>query len=52
MKLNLDYTGDSRWEQMSDTHKQTLPIPNVFVSLLYQYQDKIPNFRRTLAEMC
>ncbi len=43
MKLNLDYTGDSRWEQMSDTHKQTLPAPNVFVSLLYQYQDNIPN---------
>jgi hypothetical protein len=43
MKLNLDYTGDSRWEQMSDTHKKSLPIPNVFVSLLYQYQDKIPN---------
>jgi hypothetical protein len=43
MKLNLDYTGDNRWEQMSDIHKQSLPIPNVFVSLLYQYQDKIPN---------
>jgi hypothetical protein len=43
MKLNLDYTGDSRWEQMSDIHKTSLPIPNLFVSLLYQYQDKIPN---------
>ena len=43
MKLNLDYTGDSRWEQMSDIHKQSLPIPNLFVSVLYQYQDKIPN---------
>lgn len=43
MKLNLDYTGDSRWEQMSDIHKKSLPIPNLFVSLLYQYQDKIPN---------
>jgi hypothetical protein len=43
MKLNLDYTGDSRWEQMADIHKQSLPIPNLFVSLLYQYQDKIPN---------
>lgn len=43
MKLNLDYTGDNRWEQMSDIHKQSLPIPNLFVSLLYQYQDKIPN---------
>jgi len=43
MKLNLDYTGDSRWEQMSDIHKQSLPIPNLFVSLLYQYQDKVPN---------
>jgi hypothetical protein len=43
MKLNLDYTGDNRWERMSDIHKQTLPIPNVFVSLLYKYQDKIPN---------
>ena len=43
MKLNLDYTGDSRWGQMADIHKQSLPIPNLFVSLLYQYQDKIPN---------
>ena len=43
MKLNLDYTGDSRWEQMSNIHKTSLPIPNLFVSLLYQYQDKIPN---------
>jgi hypothetical protein len=43
MKLNLDYTGDSRWEQMDDNHKKSLPIPNLFVSLLYQYQDKIPN---------
>jgi len=43
MKLNLDYTGDSRWEQMSDIHKTSLPIPNLFVSLLYQYQDKISN---------
>ena len=43
MKINLDYTGDPRWEQMSDIHKTSLPIPNLFVSLLYQYQDKIPN---------
>ena len=43
MKLNLDYTGDSRWEQMSNIHKTSLPIPNLFVSLLYQYQDQIPN---------
>ena len=44
MKLNLDYTGDSRWEQMSDVHK-SLPIPNVFVSLLYKYQDQISNLK-------
>lgn len=43
MKLNLDYTGDPRWEQMSDIHKNSLPIPNLFLSLLYQHQDKIPN---------
>jgi len=43
MKINLDYSGDPRWEQMSDIHKTSLPIPNLFVSLLYQYQDKIPN---------
>jgi hypothetical protein len=28
---------------MSDIHKKSLPIPSVFVSILYQYQDKIPN---------
>jgi hypothetical protein len=43
MKLNLDYSSDHRWEQMSETHKQSLPIPNLFISLLYQYQDRIPN---------
>ena len=43
MKLNLDYTNDPRWDQMSEIHKKTLPIPNVFVSILYQYQDQIPN---------
>ena len=43
MKLNLDYSGDPRWEQMSETHKKSLPIPNLFISLLYQYQDNIPN---------
>lgn len=43
MKINLDYTGDPRWEQMSDIHKKSLPIPNLFLSLLYQNQDKIPN---------
>jgi hypothetical protein len=45
MKLNLDYTGDSRWEQMSDVHKSNLPIPNLFISLLYRYQDQIPNLK-------
>lgn len=43
MKLNLDYTGDSRWEDMSRIHKESLPIPNLFVSLLYKYQNEIPN---------
>jgi hypothetical protein len=43
MKLNLDYTNDPRWDKMSDIHKKSLPIPSVFVSILYQYQDKIPN---------
>lgn len=43
MKLNLDYSGDPRWEQMSETHKKSLPIPNLFISLLYQYQNEIPN---------
>jgi hypothetical protein len=43
MKLNLDYYGDPRWEQMSETHKKSLPIPNLFISLLYQYQNEISN---------
>jgi hypothetical protein len=43
MNLNLDYTNDQRWEKMSEEHKKTLPIPSVFVSILYRYQDKIPN---------
>ncbi len=43
MKLNLDYFGDPRWREMSDSHKKSLPIPNLFLSILYKYQDKIPN---------
>ncbi len=43
MKLNLDYNGDPRWDDMSRIHKENLPIPNLFLGLLYQYQDKIPN---------
>lgn len=43
MKLNLDYTGDLRWEEMSRIHQETMPLPNLFLGLLYKYQDKIPN---------
>jgi hypothetical protein len=45
MKLNLDYTGDPRWEDMSRIHRETMPLPNLFLGLLYQYQDKIPNLQ-------
>lgn len=43
MKLNLDYNGDPRWNDMSNIHKETMPLPNLFLGILYQYQDKIPN---------
>jgi hypothetical protein len=43
MKLNLNYKEDTRWVDMSETHKDSLPIPNLFVSILYQYQDRISN---------
>jgi len=45
MKLNLDYTGDPRWEDMSRIHKETMPLPNLFLGLLYKYQDRIPNLQ-------
>jgi len=45
MKLNLDYTGDPRWEDMSRIHRETMPLPNLFLGLLYKYQDKIPNLQ-------
>jgi len=45
MKLNLDYTGDSRWDDMSRIHKESMPLPNLFLGLLYNYQDKIPNLQ-------
>jgi hypothetical protein len=45
MKLNIDYTGDPRWEEMSKIHKETIPLPNFFLGLLYRYQDKIPNLQ-------
>lgn len=43
MKLNLDYSNDPRWEEVSDIHKKTLPLPNIFLSIIYQYQNQIPN---------
>jgi hypothetical protein len=43
MKLNLNYKEDIRWADMSETHKKSLPIPNLFVSILYQYQDRVSN---------
>ena len=43
MKLNVDYTGDPRWEQCSEIHKQTLLLPNVFLNVIYKYQNEIPN---------
>jgi hypothetical protein len=45
MKLNLDYTGDPRWKDMSRIHRETMPLPNLFLGLLYKYQDKIPNLQ-------
>jgi hypothetical protein len=45
MKLNLDYTGDPRWKDMSRIHQETMPLPNLFLGLLYKYQDKIPNLQ-------
>jgi hypothetical protein len=45
MKLNVDYTGDPRWNDMSSIHKETMPLPNLFLGLLYKYQDKIPNLQ-------
>jgi len=45
MKLNLNYTGDPRWEEMSRIHKETMPLPNLFLGLLYKYQDRIPNLQ-------
>jgi hypothetical protein len=45
MKINLDYTGDPRWNDMSEIHKKEMPLPNLFLGLLYQYQDKIPNLQ-------
>jgi hypothetical protein len=45
MKLNLDYNGDRRWDDMSRIHKESMPLPNLFLGLLYNYQDKIPNLQ-------
>jgi hypothetical protein len=45
MKLNLDYTGDPRWDDMSVEHKKTASLPNLFLDILYKYQNKIPNLK-------
>lgn len=42
MKLNIDYTGDPRWAECSEIHKQTLLLPNVFLNVIYKYQNDIP----------
>jgi hypothetical protein len=41
MKLNIDYTGDPRWDECSEIHKQTLLLPNVFLNVIYKYQNQI-----------
>jgi hypothetical protein len=43
MKLNLNYEGDQRWEYCSAIHKETLKLPNVFLNVIYEYQNQIPN---------
>jgi len=45
MKLNLDYIGDPRWDDMSREHRETSTLPNLFLDILYKYQDKIPNLQ-------
>lgn len=45
MKLNLDYTGDQRWNDMSREHRESASLPNLFLDILYKYQDKIPNLQ-------
>ena len=42
MKLNLNYKNDSRWQRMSTNHKE-LSLPNLFIHILYQYQNEIEN---------
>lgn len=46
MKLNLDYTNDPRWEMMSQDHRNRCKLPNLFLDILYSYQDKIPNLSK------
>jgi hypothetical protein len=41
MKLNIDYTGDPRWAECSKIHKETLLLPNVFLNVIYKYQNEI-----------
>ena len=45
MKLNLDYTGDPRWDDMSREHRETSSLPNLFLDILYKYQNEIPNLQ-------
>lgn len=43
MIFNKNYTNHSRWNDLSDKHKNTLTIPNLFANILHEYQDKIPD---------
>lgn len=43
MKFEKDYSNHSRWNDLSDKHKNSLLIPNLFANILHEYKDKIPN---------
>ena len=43
MKFEKDYSNHSRWNDLSDKHKNSLLIPNLFANILHEHKDKIPN---------
>lgn len=46
MKFDMNYSNHSRWDDLSKKHKETLKIPNLFMNILYEYNEKIPNIHQ------
>ncbi len=45
MNLSIDYSNDPRWSICSEDHVKNGIVPNWFVSILYEYNERINNLK-------